>query len=121
MTGLLIVAHGSRRKESNEEVFALTNKIKSISGNTFNCIKCAFLSIAEPDVKSQIALFAEKKSEKIIIFPLFLAAGNHVTTDLPNMIKDIEKKYPEISFKIAPHLGGLKGIENIILEQVKIV
>ena len=48
MKNLLIVAHGSRREASNEEVRELTLRIKEKSSASFDNITCAFLELAQP-------------------------------------------------------------------------
>ena len=54
----------------------------------------------------------------IKIFPYFLAAGKHVKEDIPAEIKRFKKRYPEIEFKLLPHIGECKGIENLILDNI---
>jgi len=43
MKALLVVAHGSRRKESNEEIAALTAKVAVRAAGEFDLVEYAFL------------------------------------------------------------------------------
>ena len=43
MKALLIIAHGSRRKESNEEVRRLSSRITENAGPAFDLVMGAFL------------------------------------------------------------------------------
>ena len=47
---LLLVAHGSRREASNDEVRALTARVREADDARFALIDCAFLELAEPAV-----------------------------------------------------------------------
>ena len=50
MQALLIVAHGSRRVESNEEIRALAAQVAQQSVQTYSIVGSAFLELAEPSI-----------------------------------------------------------------------
>ena len=118
MNALLIVAHGSRRKESNEEVRRLAIQIDENSGPAFNLVRSAFLEISSPSIDSAVADLVESGAKEIKIFPYFLAAGTHVTNDIPRRIKEEQERYPSVNFEVLPHLGALQGISTLILNQI---
>jgi len=118
MRALLIIAHGSRRKESNDEVRRLTARIKENSGPAFDDVMCAFLEISSPQIDSAIADLADAGATEIKVFPYFLAAGTHVVNDIPRLLDDARECYPAISIELLPHLGALQGISSLILNQI---
>ena len=118
MKALLIVAHGSRRKDSNDEVRRLTNRIRENSGPAFEQVICAFLEISSPQVDSAIADLVDDGATEIKIFPYFLSAGTHVVNDIPRIIDEEKALYPQVRFEILPHLGALQGISTLILKQI---
>jgi sirohydrochlorin cobaltochelatase len=118
MRALLIVAHGSRRKESNEEVRRLAARIQENAGPAFDMVTSAFLEISSPQIDSAVADLVKEGVEEIKVFPYFLAAGTHVVIDIPKQIAEVEETYPNIEFEMLPHLGGLQGISSLILSQV---
>lgn len=119
MKGLLLVAHGSRRKESNEEIIKLTAQIEQIADNEFDIVSGAFLQYASPDISEQIESYVKKGVTEIKIFPYFIAAGNHVVVDIPEIIGDFRKKYPQIRIELTKHLGGFMEIAEFIIDKVK--
>ena len=118
MKALLIVAHGSRRKESNDEVRRLATRIDENSGPAFDLVASAFLEISSPQIDSAVADLEEDGATTIKVFPYFLAAGTHVVNDIPRLIKEAEEHHPGIHFEILPHLGALQGISTLILNQI---
>ena len=118
MKTLLIIAHGSRRKESNEEVRQLADRVATNSGDAFDRVASSFLEISSPQIDSAIADLAEAGATEIAVFPYFLAAGTHVANDIPRLIDEEKEKYPQIKFTILPHLGALKGISTLILNHL---
>lgn len=118
MKTLLIVAHGSSRKESNEEIRRLAARIHNNSKPEFSEVRSAFLELSAPCIDSAVTELIEKGASEIIVFPYFLAAGTHVVNDIPELIKEEEEKHPQIFFRILPHLGGLQGLSTLIINQV---
>jgi sirohydrochlorin ferrochelatase len=118
MKALLIVAHGSRRKESNDEVRRLAARIDENSGPAFDLVTCAFLEISSPQIDSAIADLIDAGAKEIKVFPYFLAAGTHVVNDIPALIKEEEDTHSSVHFEILPHLGALQGISTLIINQI---
>ncbi len=118
MRALLIVAHGSRRKESNEEVRRLASRILENAGPAFDLVTSAFLEISSPQIDSAVHDLIEDGATEIKVFPYFLAAGTHVVNDIPKLINAEKETHPGIHFEILPHLGALQGISTLILNQI---
>ena len=117
MEALIIVAHGSKVKSSNDEIVEIVSKIKNSMNNDF-LILHAFLELSEPSIFMAINKALDKNCTKIKIFPYFLAAGKHVQEDIPNELKKFKKQYPDIEFTILPHIGKRHGIENMIISNM---
>ena len=48
MKALVIIAHGSRREESNYEIARLTNEVRDLVNNEFEIVEYSFLEMAKP-------------------------------------------------------------------------
>jgi sirohydrochlorin ferrochelatase len=115
MQALLVVAHGSRREASNNEVRVLTTNIINQTDNPFELVETAFLELAEPSIPDGLEACIKKGADAVVVFPYFLAAGTHVVTDIPNEIQPISNKYPDVKITIAPHLGRSPQLTDAIL------
>lgn len=118
MKCLLIVAHGSRREKSNDEVRLLAERVSHQNGFDFDDVSAAFLELAEPSIPVGLEACIKRGATNIIVFPYFLAAGRHVVEDIPNEIAPIVARYPEVNVHIAPHLGQATALPEIILTTV---
>ena len=47
MKAILLVAHGSRRKLSNDEVLSLADKLRNNCSHQYDIVNAAFLELAE--------------------------------------------------------------------------
>jgi sirohydrochlorin ferrochelatase len=115
MKALLVVAHGSRRAESNDEVRQLTAKLQVRAGNAYGEVRCAFLELAEPSIPEGIAQCIAQGAAEVVVLPFFLSAGRHVATDIPAEVAKARSNYPQISIGIAPYLGVADGLIDAML------
>jgi sirohydrochlorin ferrochelatase len=107
---LLIVAHGSRRVSSNEEVRLLTEKITDEARDQFDAVRYAFLELAEPSISDGLRGLIKDGFSDIIVVPYFLSAGRHVAEDIPGEVAKITADYPDSRIRIAPYLGMAQGV-----------
>ena len=119
MKGLLIVAHGSRKKASNEEVIALVQQIAEMAAGVFDAVRYAFVQFTLPSFDTQIEDLVKSGATTIVVFPYFIGSGSHVSQDIPHLVKEAEKKYPGVDIRVTPHLGNIAGIKGLIFNQVK--
>ena len=116
MKSLLLVAHGSRREASNDEVRALTGKLRD-TDNSFDHIACAFLELVEPSIPDGLRRAISAGADEVVVLPYFLTAGRHVATDIPAEIAEVQQEYPAINIRLAPHLGSAEGIAELLIGQ----
>lgn len=121
MKALLLVAHGSRKASSNDAVEQLTAKLRDkLLASEFSEIEHAFLELATPSIPEGIARLVKKGVSQLVVMPYFLAPGTHVVDDVPAFIQAARQEYPEVVFTIVPHLGGVEGMADLILESADV-
>ena len=119
MKAILLVAHGSKRAKSNNEVISITEKLRRVCANQFSIVQAAFLEFSEISIPDGIKLCIEKGATSIVVLPYFLNSGKHLMEDIPKIVKNTAKKYPDIKIKIAPHIGSSDLIIDVLLDCVK--
>lgn len=115
---LLLVAHGSRRAESNEEVRALTERVREAADQRYAAIECAFLELAPPNIPGGLEQLIERGAHQITVLPYFLAAGRHVTEDIPTEVDRARAAHPAVHIEIAPYLGRSEAMPSLLLDTV---
>lgn len=105
MKSLLLVAHGSRREQSNEEVRALANKLGVRCTDQFPIVHSAFLELADPLIPDGLRKCIDDGASSITVLPYFLNTGRHVAKDIPDIINDF-KTPDSVTIEIASHLGA---------------
>ena len=115
MKSLLLVAHGSRREASNEEIRQLTAHLEEQAGDRYQSVSCAFLELAEPSIPDGIEACIKQGAQEVIVLPYFLSAGRHVQEDIPREVAVKQQEYPNIPIQVAPYLGSAEGITELLL------
>ena len=121
MKALLLLAHGSRRKQSNVEVVKLIEKIKGRCSAQFEVIYPAFLELSSPSIPEGIKMCADDGATSILVLPYFLNSGRHVHEDIPNLIIESKKLYPNICIETAPHIGASDLIVDALLNSIELM
>ena len=119
MKSLLIIAHGSRRSASNDEVRQLAERIARLPNCGYDEVSSAFLEIAEPSIPDGLEICIQRGATEVIVFPYFLAAGRHVVEDIPREIAPVIDKYPNVNVQLAPHLGMAVSLPEVILSTAR--
>ncbi len=119
MHALLLIAHGSRRQASNEEVRELTKVLEQHTDDDFSIVECAFLELAEPSIPDGVSACVRKGAESVTVLPYFLSAGRHVVTDIPEELQKAQSQHPHVSIKTSPYLGSAQGISEILISLSK--
>lgn len=115
MKSLLLVAHGSRRRASNDEVKLLVERLRNHASGQFASIEYAFLELAKPSIPDAIDALVSQGCDEIVVLPYFLSAGTHVAEDIPAIVDDKKTQYPNIPIELAPHIGSSQDMLDLLL------
>ena len=119
MNALLLIAHGSRRQASNDEVRELTNNLTEKSRQEFEIVECAFLELAAPSILEGVSVCVQHGAKTLSVLPYFLSAGRHVVTDIPAELEKAQQLHPQLTIKVAPYLGAANEISEILISLSK--
>lgn len=116
MQALVLIAHGSRRQASNQEVMDLASRLQESAGDRYQLIKVGFLEIAEPSIPEVIETCIKSGATSVVVVPYFLAAGRHVAEDIPHIVKPVAEQHPQVAIRISDHIGMSDSMARLILD-----
>ena len=114
---LLLIAHGSRNAEANDDLFMLAEELRQTG--PYALVEASFLEIAEPTIADAGLRCVERGADCVILLPYFLSAGVHVRRDLQNHRDQLAAAYPAVEFTLAEPLGRHPLLRNIVLERAR--
>jgi sirohydrochlorin ferrochelatase len=108
---LVLIAHGSRLEAANEEIRALALRLQTRLGYP---VIGAFLELASPSIPEAVDLALQTGSGEILVLPYFLTQGRHVQEDIPAILAEKARAYPETPLKLLPYLGSQEEILGLL-------
>lgn len=116
MTTLLLIAHGSRQAEANDDLHQLVAALRARGG--FGRVEPAFLELAEPTIPQALDTCLAGAAQRIVMMPYFLSAGVHVRKDLQGYRDDYAARHPHVEFVLAEPLGRHPLLLDVVLQRI---
>lgn len=102
-TVVLLVAHGSGSQEANLELYQLAEKLEERLGR--EVIAC-FMELGEPSIPEGVDLALSRSPHEILILPYFLIQGRHLAEDIPRILSEKARAFPETPIRILGYPGA---------------
>jgi sirohydrochlorin ferrochelatase len=115
-TGVILLGHGSRREEANDEIRQIGQMV--MEGDQDGCYEVAFLSFASPSLTDAAEDLIARGLDSIVVVPIFLVTGNHIKRDIPSKLLLLKTSHPEVKFILAKHFGVHPEIVKIVQERI---
>lgn len=116
MNALLLIAHGSRRAESNDDVRQLAARIEQLDNDRFDLVVPSFLELAEPDIAAGIDRCVAAGATEITVLPYFLSPGRHVVEDIPRELEQARARHPAVRIDQRDHIGAAERMAAMMLD-----
>ena len=116
MTGVLVVAHGSRAKETEAALEDVLSMVRAKLPETV--IECAFMEFSDKTVAKGVSALVAKGVSEIKVVPYFLFMGIHMKEDIPNMLAECAKGFPDIKITIGEPLGVDERLADIVFDRI---
>ncbi|MBF0459911.1 MAG: sirohydrochlorin chelatase [Magnetococcales bacterium] len=112
---ILLIGHGSRDDDGNQEVKALAAYWQS--RHPQERVEVCFIELVEPLLAEGLRQ-AAAGSDRVIALPLILNAAGHVKTDIPEAIRQAQAAMPNVEFCHGRHLGGQEPILELLRKRL---
>lgn len=113
--GILLIAHGSRQAEANED---LHHMAKALQNEGYNITVASFLELAEPDILTGGRQCVTQGAERVLLVPYFLSAGVHVQRDLTEAREKLSQEFPDVEFRLAEPIGRHPALIQIMTDRI---
>lgn len=119
MKAILLVDHGSRKREANDMLTCMANLVQAMAGSDV-IVRLAHMELAEPSIGTGFRNCVDAGATDVIVFPYMLSPGRHSTSDIPRMVGEAAVSFPGVSFFVTPAFGVHEKLGEIILDRAGI-
>jgi uroporphyrin-III C-methyltransferase len=116
-SGVLVVGHGSRRQEANEDVREAARRIAERGG--FPLVEAAFLEIEHPNIGEGFARLVQRGAREITVHPYFLSPGRHTRGDIPVEVEEAAKRHIGVNYQITEPLSAHRLVIAASVERIR--
>lgn len=116
MNAVLFVGHGSRVKDGVEQAKNFLAQAKE--GIQYQIQETCFLELAEPDILTGIKSCIEQGATRISVVPVLLLTAVHAKKDIPEVLEQAQKLYPNVEIVYGRALGIHDKIIDSLLDRV---
>ncbi|KAA8548133.1 hypothetical protein F0562_004606 [Nyssa sinensis] len=115
--GVIIVDHGSRRKESNLMLNEFVAMFRDKTG--YPIVEPAHMELAEPSIRDAFSSCVQQGANRVIVSPFFLFPGRHWHQDIPSITAQAAKEYPGVSYIITAPLGLHELLVDVVNDRIE--
>ena len=120
-TPLVLLAHGSKHRQWLEPFERLADDLRLDVGR--DNVQLCYMEIASPTLMDIASALAATGISKCRVLPLFMAAGTHLSADVPEHVARIQKRFPGLEIELLPPIGQhplfLKLMHQLAKETVR--
>lgn len=118
-TAMIIVDHGSRRAQANQLLHTIAQQLQETSGSRFLTVQPAHMELAEPSLETAFSKCLIQGATEIVVSLFFLSPGRHATSDIPDMIAEIQKRYPGLRIVVTDPLAPDPRLNHLLLHRAE--
>ncbi len=114
---IIILAHGSRNVQAAEEFLRLANLVQERLPSYR--IEPVFFQFSENNLHQGLKKLTISGYKKVKIVPVFLFEGVHIKEDIPKVISEEKRNFPDLEISLSGTLWPDKRITDIIADRIK--
>ncbi|MGE4282431.1 MAG: sirohydrochlorin chelatase [Clostridia bacterium] len=114
--GILVIGHGSRAQEA-QDIFE--NIVEKLKAKGYQNVEGAHMELAKPDISQAIAKLAAQGVDTVVAMPLFIYSGIHIKEDIPQILKEVGRDYPQVTIKMGKVLGDDDLLVSLLEKRIQ--
>ena len=115
-TAVLLIAHGSRRQEANDDLLRLAEAVRN--RDRYQTVEVSYLEISDPPIPEGARRCIDRGASRILMLPYFLSAGAHVVNDLKRHQQELASEFPDVSIELCRPLGLHPLLIEVVLQRL---
>lgn len=116
MKSILLVAHGSRKTQTEEEFYSILELVRELLPD--NKVEGAFMSCNDNSIEQKLNEMIDCGDDEIVIVPYFLFSGNHVKNSIPFKVEKVLREHKDIKVTYKEAFGVDRRLAEIVVDKI---
>lgn len=117
MKAVLYICHGSRVKEASDQAISFVKEC--MKENDYPIQEYCFLELSEPSIEEGFKTCVAKGATTIIAVPVLLLTAAHAKIDIPEVLDELVKAYPDVTLHYGRPIGVHEKMAEIVIAKIK--
>ncbi len=113
---VILFGHGSRVPGAGEGMEAVAERL--FETGEYIAVENCYMSRLGPHLPEILKKCADAGAKKVLLIPYFLHSGLHMRHDIPRMMQEEAKKYPDVKVVFGKHLGFDERMVEIVKARI---
>lgn len=115
--GVIIVDHGSKRDEANQQLHAFVALFAAETQTAI--VEPAHMELAEPSIATAFGRCVQRGAKRVVVIPYFLAPGRHSRSDIPRLAEEAAAGHPDVPVRVGEPIGLHPGMVEVIAVRLR--
>lgn len=94
----------------------VANLLQSMVGPSV-LVRAAHMELAEPLIPDGVDACVGAGATELVVFPYMLSPGKHSTRDIPRIVGEATRKYPQLKVRVTPAFGVHAKLAEVVAER----
>jgi len=113
---LLLAGHGSVSQAGIAEYFALADRVRALQPGL--AVGTGFLELAPPPLSVAVGDLVAAGHRDVVVVPLVLVGAGHAKADIPAVVAEARRAFPEVRLCYARELGVHPDLLAVVVERL---
>jgi len=113
---LLLAGHGSTSQAGVAEYFALAERVRALQPGL--AVGTGFLELAPPPLSVAVGDLVAGGHRDIVVVPLVLVGAGHAKADIPAVVVEARRRFPEVQLRYSRELGIHPDLLAVVVERL---
>lgn len=110
---VILLGHGSRVPEAGKEMERVAERLREKYGHLL--VEVCFMSRLGPHFPETLEKCVARGAKNVLVVPYFLHMGLHIVLDIPEMLQEEIRRYPDVNLR----LGCGFGFDELLVDLVE--
>jgi len=113
---IILLGHGSRVPEAGKDMERVAERLRQKYGHSL--VEVCFMSRLGPHFPETLERCVNQGATSVLVVPYFLHMGLHIVLDIPEMLQEEARKFPDVKLRFGCGFGFDELLVDLIEKRI---